>query len=293
MANSISLQPMLTTTGSGTFFVQSEGLIQGTAFDDPAVRYALSTGSLAATETLPMWGGVAITENISTLTPPTLGPSIVRASAVANITGFSTYNQATSWIVTPQSNAPSASAAMTIPFFRLGSGARLAVAADPSLASLEGGAINAQVSWDFNNQRLQPFNAATATVSVTSVTASFSATTGLWTFAVIAAAPTLVGAVGDAINLSGVTGTNAALINGDQIVTSFTSNTSFSFQIAGTVSTFTAGAQTGTIVLNQGVGALNVKVLEFNIGNSKIVQYDPVNNLVKWVNTGSAAIILL
>lgn len=291
MANSISLQPMLTTNGLGSFFVQSEGLVQGTAFDDPAVRFFLSTGNLASTETLPMWGGIAITENISNTTPPTMGPTIARATAVANITGFSTYNQATAMIITPQSNAPSASAGMTVPFFRLGSGARLAVAADPSLVSLETGAINQNVTWDFNNQRLMPYNAATATVNVTSLTASYAA--GVWTFAVVAAAPTTVGAVGDAINLSGVTGTGASLINGNQIVTSFTSNTSFSFQITAGATAFTAGAQTGTIVLNQSIGQLTVKVLEMQIGNSKIVQYDSVNNLVKWNNSGSAAIILL
>src|SRR5512135_262017 len=93
MANSITIQPMSTTNGLGTFYVQSEGLMQGTVFDDPAVRFFLATGYLASTETLPMWGGIAITENISALTPPAIGNSIVRATAVANITGFSTYNQ--------------------------------------------------------------------------------------------------------------------------------------------------------------------------------------------------------
>ncbi len=293
MANSISLQPMLTTNGLGSFSAQSEGLVQGNVYDDPAVRFYLATGSLASTETLPMWGGVPITENISNVSPPALGNSIVRATAVANITGFTTYNQATSWIVTPQSDAPSASSGMTIPFFRTGSGARLTVACDPSLVSLETGAINQNVTWDFNNERLMPYNAATATVSVTSITASFDAVTGLWTFAVVAAAATVVGAVGDAINVSGVTGTGASLINGNQIVTAFTDNQNFSFQIAGVSTTFTAGAQSGTIILNQSVGALSVKILEFNIGNSMIVSYDSVNNLVKWNRSGSAAVILI
>ncbi|HET8704809.1 MAG TPA: hypothetical protein VFM46_00795, partial [Pseudomonadales bacterium] len=178
-------------------------------------------------------------------------------------------------------------------FFRLGSGARLAVACDPSLASLNGGLITQQVSWDFNNQRLQPYDAATPTVNVTSLTATYSATTGLWTFAVVAAAATVVGAVGDAINLSGVTGTGAASINGNQLVTSFTDNQHFSFKIAAGATAYTAGAQTGTIVLNQGVAALNVKVLEVNVGNSKIVNYDAINNVANWINSGTAAIIQL
>ncbi len=291
MASTFSLSPMLTSNGIGSFSVQSDGLVQGTAFDDPAVRFYLAQGSLASTETLPMWGGVAITENILNSTGDALGASVARATAVANITGFSTYNQATAWLTSPQSEAPSASVGMTVPFFRLGSGARLAVAADPSLVSLQTGAINQNVSWDFNNQRLQPYDAATATVSVTSLTASYAS--GVWTFAVVAAAATVVGAVGDAINLSGVTGTGASLINGNQIVTAFTDNQHFSFQITAGASVFTAGAQTGTIVLNEGIGALNVKVLTVNVGNSKIISYDSVNNLVHWTNTGTSAVILL
>jgi hypothetical protein len=292
MASNISFNPFLTSNASGSFSVQSTGYVQGAAQDDPAIRNALAGGTLATTETLPMWGGVAIFENIpgSTVDGST-GGTVGRATSLTNLTGFSVVNQAHNWITTPQSQAPSAGAGMFVPFYRLGSGARIAVAMDPSLVSLDGGLITQQVSWDFNNQRLQAYDAATATVSVTSITSSYS--NGVYTFAVVCAAPSLVGAVGDAINISGVTGTGASLVNGNQVVTAFTDNEHFSFQITAASGAIATGALGGTIVLNQGTGALNVKVLETQIGNSKTIAYDVVNNFVNWNNTGSTAIILI
>ena len=53
MTTSVSLNPMLASFASGTFSTQSDGLIQGTAYDSPAVRYDLTVGTLGATDTLP------------------------------------------------------------------------------------------------------------------------------------------------------------------------------------------------------------------------------------------------
>jgi hypothetical protein len=292
MPSNIALNPFVTTNAQGTFSIQSGGFVQGVALDDPAVRFALAGGPLASTETLPMWGGVAISEAIPASTADaSVGPNIARATALANIAGFSVLNQASAWVTSPQSECPSAGAFTTIPFYRFGSGARIALAIDPSLVSLDGGLTTQQVGWDFNNQRIAPYVASGATEAVTSITASYAA--GLWTFAVVMAAASIVGAVGDSINISGVTGTGASLINGNQVVSAFTSSTVFSFQLAGASGTFTAGAQTGTIVLNVSVGALPIKILRLNIGNSKIVTYDAVNNYVHWTNNGNTAIALI
>lgn len=289
MGSNISFNPLLTTNALGSFSTQSDGYVQGVALDDPAVRFALAGGVLAIAETLPMWGGVAISESIPTGGDTATGSSIARASAIANLTGFSVFNQAHNWVTSPQSECPSASGGMMVPFYRLGSGARIAVAVDPSLVSLDGGLINAQVSWDFDNQRLQAYDAATATVSVTSITSSYAA--GVYTFVVVCAAASLVGAVGDAINVSGVTGTGAALVNGNQVVTAFTDNQNFTFKVNAASGAIATGALTGTIVLNQGIGALPVKVLSINAANSKTVQYDAVNGFVHWLPNQACAII--
>ena len=93
----------------------------------------------------------------------------------------------------------------------------------------------------------------------------------------------------DKINVSGVTGTGAALVNGDQVVTVFTDNQHFSFQVTAASGTIATGALTGTLVLNQGVGALNVKVISVNT-NSKIVNYNNTTGALTW-GVGAVAII--
>lgn len=290
MTSNISFNPFLTSNGAGSFSVQSDGYMQGVALDDPSIRNALAGGYLASTETLPMWGGVALQELIHpSTTDGSLGNSVGRATTNARITGFSVFNQAHAWVTSPQSQAPSAAAGMTIPFYRLGSGARIAVALDPSLVSLDGGLITQNVTWDINAQRLTPYDAATATYSVTSMTPTDSG--GVSTIAIVMAVPALVGGVGDSINISGAvnggTGGNG-LVNGNFLITAFTDTTHFSIQVpavAGAIASIT-----GTIVLNETTGALACKILDVNIGTSKIITFDSVNNYVNWA-TGSTAII--
>jgi hypothetical protein len=180
---------------------------------------------------------------------------------------------------------------MTVPFFRLGSGIAIPVAMDPSLVSLDGSLITSQVSWDFNNQVLQPYDAATATYSVTSATSSFA--NGVYTIAIVMAAASPVAGVGDLINISGVTGTGAALVNGNQTVSAFTDNQHFSIQITAASGAIATGALTGTIVLNYGTGALPVKILDINAGNSMTVSYNATTGAATWNRQGYAALIQL
>jgi hypothetical protein len=158
----IALNPYLQTSAAGMFNTQSDGLIVGTAMPDPASRNWLAGGFLAAAETLPMYGGIAISENIPQHTPSpkpmdALGGPIARATAIANLTGFSVFDQNYAAVNTPQSPVPSVSAGGLVNFYRLGSQARVALAIDPTLISLEGGLITQQVSWDFAAQRIIAF----------------------------------------------------------------------------------------------------------------------------------------
>jgi hypothetical protein len=250
------------------------------------------TGTLSASATGPIWGGMAISESLAPATgyDRTQGGTITAATAVSNITGFSVFNNAYAWPGSPQSPVPMAGAAgMTVPFFRMGSGIEIPVAMDPSLVSLDGGLITQQVSWDFNNQVLQPYDASTATYSVTSATSSYSS--GVYTIAIVMAAASPVAAVGDKINISGVTGTGASLVNGNQTVSSFTDNQHFSIQITAASGAIATGALTGTIVLNYGTGALPVKIVDIDAGNSMTVSYNPVTGAATWVRQGYTALI--
>lgn len=287
----VTINPYLTTNQAGSFSVQSEGYIQGMAMSDPSARNWLCGGNYQAGQTLPIWGGVAISENINASSQ--VGNNIAYATLIANLTGFTVFDQARSMVTTPQSPVPLGFPGDTVSYYRLGSNARIPLAIDPSLVSLSGGLITQQVSWDFNNQRIQQYVAATPTVSVTSMTAT---TTGLVaTIVVVAAAATNVAGVGDAINISGATnaGTGGnSIVNGNFIVTAFTDSQHFSIQIpvsgAGVITTIA-----GTILLNQGIGALPVEILDVQVGNSMIVQYNPTTGFATWNKSGSCALVLL
>lgn len=294
----ISLNPMLVTTAAGSFSVQSEGYIQGTYMPDPATRYSLAGGVLATTETIPMWGGVGIFEDvpyppIQTSNPQdNLGSIVGRATTTALVQGFSVFDQSHSWITSPQSTAPSAGINMGVNFVRIGSGARVVVKADPALATLEGGAINASnmFSWDCTAQVLQPYQASTTTASVTSITV---ATGGLATVTMAGNFPwTLV--AGDTVVFSGATNSGTApvgLLNTAQKVITVTSQTVFTFQLPTNQGTW--GTIAGTIVVNYFGTSLVVKLLGLNIGGSMVVNYDPVNNYVTWDRAGTTALILI
>ncbi len=297
MVATVSFNPVLTSTAGGSFNIDSSGYIQGQAMDDPAYRYWLAGGILATTETLPMWGGVAISELVPSSAGTTaLGGQIGRATtltaqAAGQLTGFSVFDQNHSAINSPQSPVPLVGSGMSVNFYRMGSQARIAVACDPSLISLQTGLITQQVSWDFNSQRLQPYLASGGTESVTSMT--WSSTNG-GQVAVVMAAPSLVGAVGDVITVSGATNTGtggASVVNGTFTVDTFTDNEHFTFLLP--AASGVVGTIGGTILLNYGVGALNVRVLDVQVGNSMTVSYAPSTGFATWNRSGSTALILI
>jgi hypothetical protein len=152
---SITINPTLTTNAPGSFQVTSDGFIQGNAMDDPSVRHYLSGGLLDSTETLPMWGGVPITEIlVAVAVEQALRDTVKRATNAANMTGISVFNQDHAMLSTPQSPVQQASNGMLVNYYRFGSGARIPVAADPALAAvIPGSIINATpLFYDTTNQ---------------------------------------------------------------------------------------------------------------------------------------------
>jgi hypothetical protein len=166
----INLNPIQTTNASGTFTITLDGLVQGMAMDDPSSRNWLTGGILAPTETLPMFGGIPITE----VFPPVAGaagymdPSLqtlirratlgyVVGGAVGMMTGVSVFNQNFAAINTPQSPVPMVDLGMSVHLYRFGTNARIAMAMDPAM-SPAGGSIwpptAASLLWDVANQRV-------------------------------------------------------------------------------------------------------------------------------------------
>ena len=289
MSGNIQFNPNLTTNAAGGFNVSSAGLIQGTADADPSVRFALAGGSLSPNETLPMWGGVGIFEFVppplGTPTPlPNLGGSVGRALSLTGssaLTGFSVFDQNWAAINTPQSPVPLAAAGMLVNFYRLGSGARIAVAIDPQLVSLEQGIINAQVSWDFNQQRLVPYVASYPANVLTG--ASWSATSGgQVTFTTTTSHGV---AVGDDFTIAGMT---PAGYNGDFTAITGTSGSTLVAALA-----TNPGSETVLGTLVAGGGALACKIIDVQIGNCMTVSYNAATGQATWNTGGSAAVIVI
>lgn len=287
MASIVSINPMLVTNAAGMFAVESDGLVQGVAYDDPSSRNYLAGGYLANTETLPMWQGVGIQEILAT--PPNgslsspLGNQIARATSLANLTGFSVANQAHHFISTPQSNVPTAGINMSVHFYRFGSYARIALACDPSLLALEGGLITQQVSWDFNGQRLVPYAPVEGANTFTAM--SWANTNGGTVTATTTSAHGY--SPGDDITVSGVT---PAAYNGDVTLIAGTTGNTIVYALPAASS---PGAVSVQGQINAGGGALPVRVLEVQATNCKVIAYDAVNNLANWDNDGACAVVLI
>ncbi|GGA00403.1 hypothetical protein [Dyella caseinilytica] len=152
----ISLNPMVTSQPFGTFDVTTQGYYQGDFVDDSSSYQYLDAGQIASSVTQPIWGGMAITETLSSAGEGNLGNQLTLASAAGNVTGITTFLKNGSAIITAgASNVPQVQASMTANFFRFGSNARLKVAVLNSyVATLEGGAINQTLYWDPALQQL-------------------------------------------------------------------------------------------------------------------------------------------
>lgn len=286
---SITINPALQSNASGTFGVQWDGLIQGMAYPDPATRFALAGGILDPNETLPMWGGVGISEIIPTPpgSPPqtpdvSLGGKIARAtnvtggSTVKNLTGFSVFDQGYSAINSPQSPVPQVGIYGQVMFYRLGSGARIAVQVAPALVDLYGLVITHLVSWDFTSQMLVPYQAAFAANVITN--AAWSG--GEVTFTTTSAHGVAVGSI---FEISGFT---PAAYNGQYTAIAGTAGSTLVAELADD-----PGADTVQGTLVAGGGALPCKILRIVPNNCMVVEYDSDTGFVTWDRDGAAAII--
>lgn len=296
MVANLSINPALTTNAQGLFSLTEDGLVQGCAMDDPAIRNALCQGILATDETLPMWGGVGIYEHLppstagATTASATLGNTVGRATtetdnAAKELLAFAVFNQAVSYLNTPQSPVPVALSGNSVLYYRLGSGARIPVACDPALANaIDGGTVGVQVSWDFVNQRLVPY---LGTLTITS--GAYDNATGA--IALLMSAPVTFGE-GTAVILSSLTGTGAfASLNGTYTVVSTSGSTVNLLADAGLGASTITG---GSVVLGSGASsALPVKVIAVDPAGAMTVEYDADTGFATWERNGAAAVILI
>jgi hypothetical protein len=300
MVAQISFNPVITTVAQGTFNVSSQGHIQGTAMNDPAVRNSLAGGVLSPNETLPMWGGVAISETTTPISTSVSAPSsslggyitratTITATAANGLTGFSVFDQNSAGITSPQSPVPLSGSGQLVNFYRLGSGARIAVPCDPALVSLEGNIISQQVSWDFSGERLVPYAAAYPAATVSN--AVWASTSGGQITYTVGIDLTSYLAAGNDIAVTGIvsTGGTGVGLNGSFTIVSISATTIVVTDVqSASPGTYVSGGSTVA-----GGGALPVRLLDLQIGNSMTVSYNSVTGFASWNYNGSTAIILI
>lgn len=281
VANVAASNPLITTVSQGTFNVSSAGGVQGTAMPDPAVQFALAGGTLASTETLPMWGGVGIyldTPGVTGGPNYTLGTVVGRATSLTNLLAFSVFDQNYAMINSPQSPVPASPSYGQVNYYPLGSRARIWLAADPSVATAAPGSlVNQSVSWDFVNQKIIPYAGATTISSGT-----YNSTSGLVTL-------TMASAVnlnpGDTVTVSSATGTGSfASINGTFQAGVGTTGSTVTYTIAPSLTlTITGGSL-------QTSGILPVQLLDFSATTSQTVVYNSVTGFLTWNFAGCAVL---
>jgi hypothetical protein len=305
MVATIPFNPYGTTNAAGTFTVATDGGVQGTFMDDPAVRFALAGGILSTSETIPMWGGVGIYRQIPTVgttsPDPSLGTVVGRATNLTSaqtakyLSAFSVFNQAHAMVTTTSSPVPLAASGNSVNFFPLGSGARIWVQADGELATLYGDVTGTQVSWDFNNQVLTLYNGSVTTVSIG--TLAYTQSTGLYT--ITATTASLPGGtipdVGDLLYISGVTNTGtggAAIVNGSFPVysTSGTTTATINFYLP-TASGVIQATPGGSGLLTFSEGALSCNVLRVVPSGNQCVYYNSYTGYATWQYNAPAALI--
>lgn len=287
----ISLNPFLTTNAAGLFGTSSNGLIQGMAMPDPSARNWLAGGFLPNTETLPMFGGVGISEAVPTpqgsppVTPNSdLGGPVGRATNIIGgntpltMSGFSVFDQNYAAVNTPQSEVPMVGTYGPVLFYRFGSRARIPVAMDAALVSAQGRPISYPVSWDYVNQKLVAYQAAFAANTITAATWA----AGIATLTTNTAHGVLPGGI---VQVSGI---SPAGYNGTFVATAGTTASTLKYAVASDPGAYVSGG-----ALAAGGGALPVTILKASTVNNMTVSYDPTTNYATWNRSGAAALILL
>lgn len=290
MVATLASAPFISTVGQGLFATPDAiGYVQGLEMPDPAVRFQRRTGVLAQSETLLMYGGVAIYEQVPGLSGgpiSPMGPIVGRATSITGgsypIRGFSVFTDAFGMVSTASSPVPLAQSGGQVNSYRLGSGARLAVACDPGLAAqLIGGDIGAAVTWDLVNQILIPYTGA-----ITISSGTYNATTGLVTLTLATAANL---SPGDSVTVSGATGSGSyASINGTFTAGAGTTGVTVTYTVAASLTmTITGGS------LTTGSALPIAGILGVSTSNNMTVNYNSATNIATWNNNGAAALIQL
>lgn len=161
--SAISFDPFKTQGApTGMFNVESRGLTQGDAHDDPAVRLQLCSGTLDSSDVV--WAGMGVMECIATTATNIAGANVKPATAsVCN--AFTVSNQAYHGIITAGNNVPLFISGGSVHYFRIGSGARIPLPITAEVAALADGneAVGSDgFVWDLTNNVIDVYSSASS-----------------------------------------------------------------------------------------------------------------------------------
>lgn len=151
----INFDPFATIGAFGNLFnVESRGLTQGDAQDDPAIRLQLCSGTLSQNVDSPVWGGLGVMECIARSTENVSGSAIqLPTAAVCN--AFTVFNQAFHGVTTAGNPVPLYLGGGSVHYYRVGSGARIPLPISQAVAALDSSGAEAVGAdgfvWDLTN----------------------------------------------------------------------------------------------------------------------------------------------
>ncbi|THD38903.1 hypothetical protein ERD95_26970, partial [Enterobacteriaceae bacterium ML5] len=118
MTATIPFQPFKTQGAfSNSFNVESRGLTQGDAQDDPAVRLQLCSGLINPTQENFLWGGVGVMECIATTETNVTG-SLIKKPTASVCNAFTVFNQAFHGVTTASNSVPLYVAGGSVHYYR-------------------------------------------------------------------------------------------------------------------------------------------------------------------------------
>lgn len=161
----INLDPFKTQGAfAGLFNIESRGLTQGDAQDDPSIRLQLCSGSLDDNLEAPVWGGVGLMECIAPSASNVSG-SVMKLASASVCNAFSVVNQAYHGITTVGNPVPLYLAGGSVHYYRVGSGARIPLPISESVAALASGddAVGAEgFVWDMENNVIDVYSSGSS-----------------------------------------------------------------------------------------------------------------------------------
>lgn len=170
---------------AGTFVANAKGFVQGGYAADSIAKTKLVAVRGTTTETLPFWGGIAVTEKMAVVNGGL--NSVARATAYTDLTGFTVNAANYTSLVTTDNTVPVSPVGTDLTILRLGSKVRIYLPIDSAL-DLTTLQIGTKVSFNFTTGKIVAFSVTALPVTVIAVDpagliASYSAGTGNVTWA--------------------------------------------------------------------------------------------------------------